>query len=121
MLLVIVAVMAGCSRTGSQSSADCAAQIRVADVVYTSSGTTGWKDTRHGTADQAECHDLGKNAAGSVFPEVPAQVRTWTFEDYSPEEVLGVRYGTDGFGVFIADTVPPEERKTIHADLSGQQ
>lgn len=86
-----------------------------------SSGTTEWKATRRGTADQAECHDVGRNAAGSVFPDVPAQVRTWAFEGYSAEEVLGVRYGTDGFGVFIADTVPPEERKTIYADLSGQQ
>ena len=58
---------------------------------------------------------------GSAFPDDPAQVGIWTFEGYSSVEVLGVRYGTDGFVVFVADTVQPDERDRIDADLAGEQ
>ncbi|MBC9732419.1 DUF6281 family protein [Nocardioides marmotae] len=115
-----VVVAAGCSPAGSPSSADCSAQIRVADVVYTSHGSTSRDATRHGRADEAQCHDIGPDAGGSVFADDPEQVRTWTFEGYSPDEVLGVKYGTNGFGVFVADTVQPDQRERIYAELSGE-
>ncbi|MCI4685092.1 DUF6281 family protein [Rhodoblastus acidophilus] len=114
--------MAGCSVASSEcptGAADCEAQIRMVDVIYTSYGTTTREGSRHLRADQAECHDTGCNAVGSVFPDVPTQVRTWTFKGYSPDEVLGVRFGNDGFGVFIADTLEPATRRRIYADLSG--
>jgi hypothetical protein len=117
VLCLLAVATVGCS----QSSADCAAQVRVAGVLYTSYGTTSRDATRHVEADEAQCHDVGPNADGSVFADNPEQVRTWTFEGYSPNDVLGVRYGNNGFGVFIAETVQPDERERIYAELSGAE
>lgn len=89
--------------------------------MYTSYGTTSREATRHVDADEAQCHDVGPNADGSVFADNPEQVRTWTFEGYSPDEVLGVKYGKDAFGVFIADNVPLDERERIYSELSGAE
>lgn len=121
VLWLVMVVAAGCSQAGTQSSADCAAQVRVAGVVYTSYGTTYREATRHVDADEAQCHDVGPTAPGSVFADNPEQVRTWTFDGYSPDDVLGVKNGNDGFGVFIADNVPVDERERIHAELSGAE
>ena len=118
VLCLVMVATAGCSQAGTKSAADCAAQIRVAGVVYTSYGTTNRQAMRHVAADEAQCHDVGPNADGSVFADNPDQVRTWTFESYSPADVLGVKYDKDGFGVFIADNVPVDERERIYADLS---
>lgn len=82
-------------------------------------GLTGAR--RHVTADQTNCDDVGRDSAGSVFPEEPAQVRTWAFESYSPAQVLGVPYGKNSFGVFIADTVGDDAQRRIYADLSKGQ
>lgn len=121
VLGVVIAAATGCSATSTQSSADCAAQIRVAGVVYTSYGTTNRGAARHVEADEAECHDVGADAPGSVFADTPRQVRTWTFTGYSPDEVLGVRHGRNGFEVFVADTVQPDDRERIYAGLSRDQ
>ena len=118
---LVTVAMAGCAQEGSQSSSDCAAQVRVAGVVYTSYGTTSREATRYVEADEAQCHDVGTDARGSVFADNPAQVRTWAFEGYSPKEVLGVQYGKHELGVFIADTVAPEERDSIYANLAENE
>lgn len=116
--LMLVAVTA-CSETGPQSSADCASQIRLDGVVYTSFGTSSHEAERHVEADEAECDDTGRDARSSVFEDNPSRVRTWVFERYRPEEVLGVQYGKNSFGVFVADTVAPDEQERIYADLTG--
>lgn len=121
LLLLVSVVATGCSQAGTQSSADCPDQVRVEDVVYTSWGQTERPANSHAKADQAECDDAGESPNGSVFPDDPVQVRTWTFEGYPPEMVLGIRYDTNALGVFIADTVPVEERERIYEDLSGAQ
>ena len=90
----------------------------MAGVVYTSYGTTSREATRYVEADEAQCHDVGTDDRGSVFADIPAQVRTWTFKGYSPKEVLGVQYDKHELGVFIADTVAPEERDSIYANLA---
>lgn len=82
----------------------------MAGVVYTSYGMTSRDARRHVEADEAQSHDVGPNAEGSVFADNPEQVRTWTFDGYSPDDVLGVQYGKNWFGVFIAETVQPDER-----------
>lgn len=62
-----------------------------------------------------------KGAAGSVFPDDPDTVTAWTFDGYPATEVLGIRYGKNSFGVFVADTVPAEERDRIYADLTKRR
>lgn len=116
--LTLSFVVSGCSGDGrSQTTGDCQAQVRADGIVYTSYGYTERRASRHSVADRAECHDAGEDAAGSVFPEEPEQVTTWTFSRYQPEKVLGVRVDSDTFGVFVADSVPDAERKSIYRDL----
>lgn len=116
----MVAAVGGCSTSGGQqTSADCSAQVRADGIVYTSYGHTERKASTHLSAEVADCDDFGRDAAGSVFSETPPKVATWTFAGYPPAKVLGVRVGKDSFAVFVADSVPPEERDQIHEDLAG--
>ncbi|WP_243060971.1 DUF6281 family protein [Nocardioides sp. SR21] len=118
VLLVVIAVTAVTSCGQEESgTADCAGQIRVDDVVYTSFRVTKQAATEHGTAERAECHDVGADAKGSVFPDDPATVTTWTFADYSPDQVLGVRQDKHSYVVFISSSVPDDERDQILAAL----
>jgi hypothetical protein len=117
--------LAGCGAPGtgeSTAAADCANQVRVEGVVYTSHGYTDAPGTKLGTADWAECWDVGspgREPLGSVFPEDPRQVTTWSFEGYSSDQVLGVRNGNNPpFAVFVADSVPRAERERIFRELS---
>ena len=120
LCLVVVAATA-CSQTGSQSSADCADQVRLAGVVYTWNGTTDREATRHASADRAECDDTGEDPQGSVFPDEPAQVQTWMIDGYSPAQVLGLRYDDGSYGVLIADILGADEQRRIRADLAEDQ
>ncbi len=51
----------------------------------------------------------------------PRQMRTWTLEGYSSDEVLGASNGKNGFGIFVADVMEPRNRERIYADLSGDE
>lgn len=118
--IAIVLVVLGCTSDdtdSTSSAADCASQVRLDGVVYTSHGYAERIATRHSAADAAECHDVGKDAAGSVFPARPRQVTTWTFGGYPPEKVLGVRFDQDSFEVFVADSVPRAKRERIFREL----
>lgn len=124
MRIAVVAVslafaftVSGCSAGGSQTSGDCSAQVRADGIVYTSHGYTERKASRHSVADQADCDDVGEDAAGSVFGEHPQQVTTWAFRGYPPEDVVGVRLDKYSFAVFVADSVPDAERERIYRDL----
>jgi len=103
-----VALMTGCAGNGgSPASADCQSQVRADGIVYTSYGYTERSATAHSSA--ADCEDVGPDAAGSVLPESPRLVATWTFANYPSAKVLGVRSGnTDSFAVFFADSVSPD-------------
>jgi hypothetical protein len=116
--LTLSFLVSGCSGDGgSQGSSDCAAQVRADGIIYTSYGYTERKATEHSVADRADCDDVGEDAAGSVFPDRPQQVSTWSFRGYPPEEVLGVRFDKDSFAVFVADSVPDAERDRILREL----
>ncbi|MGN0062810.1 MAG: DUF6281 family protein [Nocardioides sp.] len=117
-LLVVTVALTGCTDTGERAEADCQAQVRGGETVYTSYGMTDLKASPAGMADRAECDDVGEGAGGSTFPEDPEQVRAWVFDDFPPEKVVGVRYGEDELGVFISDDVQPDERERIHAQLT---
>ena len=86
-------------------------------VVYTSHGMTDRRASEYSTAEEADCQDVGQDAAGSVSPEQPHHVTTWEFPGYSPATVLSVRYGEDSFGVFLAESLGPDERERVYADL----
>lgn len=103
------------------STADCADQMRSGGVVYTAYGITDHPARRYATADRADCHDTGTDPRGSVFPDSPDQVATWTFRGYPSDKVLGVRRGGSSFEVFVADSVPPSERDRISQALSDER
>ena len=111
----------GCAEnSGSQTSSDCSAQVRADGIVYTSYGFTESSPTKFSLVEEADCEDVGQDAAGSVFSESPRTVMTWRFAGYPPVKVLGVRSGnTDSFAVFVADSVPPEERDRIYNELAS--
>lgn len=116
--LTLSFIVSGCSGNGgTQTSGDCSAQVRVDGVVYTSHGFTDRKASRHSVADRADCDDVGEDAVGSVFPDHPKQVTTWSFRGYPPEEVIGVRFDKNSFAVFVADSVPEAERERIYREL----
>lgn len=107
-------VSLGCDGTEPrEATADCSTQVRFDGRVYTSYGYTDRKATRIGVADRAECHDVGVDAKGSVFPADPRQVAVWSFEDYPPHEVLGVRFEGTSFAVFVEDSVSEAESGQI--------
>jgi hypothetical protein len=99
-------------------SYECSPQIRFDGVTYTAYDHTDRGATKLGTADEADCHDVGWEAPGSVFPNDPQQVAVWTFGGYSPEQVLGARVGPDAFTLFIADPVPRDQAVGISRALS---
>lgn len=112
------ATAAGCAGgQGHPAAADCNNQMRLGKRVYTSSGYTDRDATRFGEADEAECHDLGGDAPGSVFPDDPKQVTTWSFAGYPTDKVLGVRFDEDSFAVYVADTLPRAESGRIFREL----
>lgn len=119
LAVTLTFAVSGCAGTGSQTSGDCSAQVRADGIVYTSYGYTERNATKHSRAEEADCEDVGQDAAGSVFPESPRHVTTWTFAKYPAAKVLGVRSGQDSFAVFVADSVPPEERERIYEELAG--
>lgn len=102
------------------TSGDCAAQVRADGIVYTSYGHTEQPATQHSSAQEADCSDVGPDAEGAVFPATARLVTTWRFADYPPAKVVGVRSDSgDTFAVFVADSVSPQERDRIFADLAG--
>jgi hypothetical protein len=48
-----------------------------------------------------------------VFADHPAQVTTWSFDGYPPEEVVGVRVARGSFAVYVADSLADDERERI--------
>ncbi len=74
--------------------------------------------TKLGTADEAECQDDGLDPAGIVFPENPRQVAVWSFAEYSPDDVLAVRFNQEySFAVFVNASVPQPRADAIVREL----
>lgn len=110
------AAVVGCD-SEPQSAADCTNQIRYDGRVYSSYGHTDRDAISFGEAEEAECHDVGVGAAGSVFPDDPARVTTWSFAGYPTDEVLGVRFDEDTFAVYVADGLPRAKSDRIFREL----
>jgi hypothetical protein len=112
-------VLAACTDDAAAPvTADCTQQIRFEGVIYDGWGHTAQEPaTRLGTADKAECHDVGPSAAGSVFPDNPRQVAVWSFEGYAPEEVVGVRLDRDSYVVFVNASAPRHRAEAIKREF----
>ena len=113
-----LAALAGCSG-GGDTEADCAEQVRLDGVVY-----TGWSVTKRdaqplGDAERASCDDTSREASGSYFADSPESVPVWSFEGYSPDEVLGVRFDKESYTIFIAESLPDGDRDSLLAELGG--
>jgi hypothetical protein len=112
-------LLAACGMNTPEGPAafECTPQIRMNGKVYTGYGYTDRQATKFTKADEADCHDVGRDPAGSVFPDSPRQVEVWTFADYSSKQVVGVRFNEDTFSVFIAQSVPRDEAERIEREL----
>jgi Family of unknown function (DUF6281) len=124
VVVVVAFLLAGCAsgtKAPEESAAyECTSQIRLHGVIYSGYGYTDQEATSLGTADEAVCHDVGRDARGSVFPDDPHQVAVWTFAGYAPDQVLGVRLGEESFVVFIAESVPRHQADRIVSELSAE-
>lgn len=122
--VTVAFLLAGCASSTKAPEGsiayECTSQIRSHGVIYSGYGYTDQEATRLGTADEAVCHDAGRDAPGSVFPDDPHQVAVWTFAGYAPGQVLGVRFGPDSFVVFIAESVPRSQGDRIFGELSAE-
>ena len=117
----LVFAVVGCSGNstgGQQSAQECTRQIRLDGVLFNGYGYTERPATRFSTADEADCDDVGPSPRGAVFSDDPPEVVVWSFAEYPPEEVLGVRFGEDSFAVFVAESVPRQEIDRIIRELS---
>ena len=108
----------GPTQAGSPGAADCSSQIRSGGVVFSSYGSTDQSGSEHGTALEAVCEDVGRDARGSVFTGDSRQVTTYRFAGYPASRVLGIlRSPGDEYEVFVAESVSPEDRDRIHREL----
>jgi Family of unknown function (DUF6281) len=122
--VTVAFLVAGCaSGTKAPEGAaayECTSQIRLHGVTYSGYGYTDQEATSLGTAGEAVCDDVGRDAPGSVFPDDPQQVAVWGFAGYASDQVLGVRFGQDLFVVFIAESVPRHQADRILSELSAE-
>jgi hypothetical protein len=100
-------VSAGCPGDQGATSADCASAIRGDGTVYVEAGFTKHLAVASGQAERADCHDVGRDAPGIVFPGEPNAVNVVAFEDHDASQVLGVREGKK-IRVFVAEGVAAE-------------
>lgn len=121
--LTVMVAAAGCATASTSqaptTTADCTQQILVHGNVYSGYGHTDEEATELGTADAAECHDVGPDPAGSVFENDARQVITWSFDRYPTDEVVGVGFDADTLAVFVAESVPPGRTKQILRELTA--
>lgn len=120
-LAALTVALAGCAGDRpdeARSPQECTPQIRMGSVVYSGYAYTDRHATEFATAEEADCHDMGPSAQGSVFPDHPRQVVVWSFRGYAPEKVLGVRFDKDSFAVFVAESVPRLDIDRITGELS---
>lgn len=121
--VVVAFLLAGCGGGANvpEGSTDyeCVPRIRLDGVIYRGYGYTHREATRQlGTADEAACHDVGRDAPSSDFLDDPKQVGVWAFAGYAAGRVLGVRFGEGSFSVFIAESVSRSEGDRILSELS---
>src|SRR5690554_6624362 len=121
VLVMVLPALAACTQQEGQAAADCGAQIRRGEQVYTGYAYTDRVGVELGKAETAECHDVGEDAEGSVFSADPPQVTIWSVEGYSPDDLVAVRFDDDLFQVFFSESLPAEEVERTAEDLSDER
>jgi len=120
VLAVLATTVTACAMDPADSTggeAECTPQVRLGNVIYTSYGYTDRQPKKFANAGEADCHDVGRDAPGSVFPAAPRQVAVWAFRGYPAEKVLGVRFDENSFAVHVAESVPRAEGNRIFREL----
>lgn len=115
---VMLAAVTACSDAG-EAEADCAQQVRLDGVVYSGWSATDAEVRRLGEAERASCDDTSEDAKGSYFGDDAERVTVWSFEGYPSDEVLGVRLDETSYTIFVADSLPDDERDRLVAELSA--
>ena len=116
--VALAVALTACSSSPAETSADCSNQVRFEGKVYTGYAFTERVGTELGVAEKAECHDVGEDAEGSVFGDDPPEVKVWSFEGFSPDEIVGVRFDDQQFEVYLADSLAPADIERISEELS---
>lgn len=111
---VVAAMLAGC-REGEELSdraepsaavAECTPEVRFQGTIYRAWVRSPQQQaTKLGMADDADCDDIGCDAAGAYFSPNPRQVDVWAFEGLPVSDVIGVSR-RDGLHVYVAENVP---------------
>ncbi len=105
--VLLSGLLGGCTSDQGATSSDCASVIRREGVVYVEAGFTKHPATASGQAERAECHDVGRDAPGPVFPADAKHVHVVAFESHARSDVLGVREDRR-IRVFVAEGVAAE-------------
>ncbi|WP_341925536.1 DUF6281 family protein [Nocardioides psychrotolerans] len=116
--LTLFPACAGAGSGGGEVSADCAQLMRFEDVVYVGFGTTG-RDVSEEVGEGAlsDCDDMGQDPQGAFFPTEPDKVPLVALEGYEPAEVIGVRADDGTVTIYVAESVPDEDRDAILEEL----
>lgn len=93
----VTALLPGCS--SSTGAADCSTTVRYEGDVYRESGFTDTVAEEIGTADLADCDDVGVDAKGSHFPDNPEQVTVWSIPGKDSAQVIVIAYPDGGYRV----------------------
>lgn len=117
-LAVLATAVSACAQ-GAEVQADCAQQVRLEGVVYTGWSATTADAQRLGDAERASCDDNGSDAKGAYFADEPERVTVWSFDGYSPDEVLGIRLDKNSYTVFIAVSLADGDRDSLVRELRG--
>ena len=119
LLTVLLAVALCACSSPDETTADCSNQVRFDGTVYTGYAFTDREATEVGVADKTECHDVGEDAEGSAFGDDPEQVDVSSFEGYSADEVVGVRFDDQRYEVYFAESLSSRDIERISEELSG--
>jgi hypothetical protein len=117
--LLLLVLIGACSQPAPPTAGDCLTAVRFEGTVYSdhiAGGFTARPVERLGEADLASCADVGPDARGAYFADVPPRIPVWAFLGYDPAEVLGVQE-SGGVRVLLADDLTADVRDDLIAEL----
>lgn len=119
-LATTLSLVSGACNDGSEppAAAKCIGQVRLQGVKYDSVEAVAKSLAQKvaGAAEVARCGDVGEDPVGPYYPEGADVVQVWSLPEYPTSKVIGVRDGAL-LQIFVAESVPTNERQRIIADL----